>query len=70
MSLMLMAIECAIVSYFPNQFEFKNERTLAIIMTLWMIGICLAIPVLTHHIPVEPLQLRYHCTVDRLAFFF
>lgn len=69
MSMMLIAIERAIMSYFPNQLIFKNWRTLLFIIVLWIISICLAIPILTHNIPVKPFKFRYNCNIDRLAFF-
>ncbi|EFO21373.1 hypothetical protein LOAG_07114, partial [Loa loa] len=65
MSIMLMAIERAIISYFPNQSIFKTWRTLAFVIMLWVISICLAIPMLTHHIPVKPSEFQYNCNIGR-----
>ncbi|KAL3998725.1 7 transmembrane receptor (rhodopsin family) protein [Acanthocheilonema viteae] len=65
MSMMLMAIERSILSYFPNQLIFKHWRTLAFIIVLWTISICLAIPMLTHHIPVRPFEFRFNCNISR-----
>ncbi|CAG9538388.1 unnamed protein product [Cercopithifilaria johnstoni] len=65
MSIMLMAIERSIVLYFPNQLIFKRWRTLAIIIALWTIGICLAVPMLTHNIPVRPFKFRFNCNISR-----
>ncbi|KAM3720856.1 Rhodopsin, GQ-coupled [Dirofilaria immitis] len=64
MGLMIMAIERSIILYFPNQIIFRNCQTLAYVVVLWIIGICLAIPVLTHSIPVKPNEFRYNCDID------
>uniref|UniRef100_A0A1I8EG03 Uncharacterized protein n=1 Tax=Wuchereria bancrofti TaxID=6293 RepID=A0A1I8EG03_WUCBA len=61
MSIMLMAIVQAILSYFPNQFVFNNWRILAFIIVLWLI----ILPILTHHIPVKPSEFWYNCNIDR-----
>uniref|UniRef100_A0A8R1XQ31 G_PROTEIN_RECEP_F1_2 domain-containing protein n=1 Tax=Onchocerca volvulus TaxID=6282 RepID=A0A8R1XQ31_ONCVO len=64
MSIMLMAIEHTVKSFFPNQLIFKNWRTLAYIIVLWIISICLAVPILTRNIPVKPSEFWYNCSVD------
>ncbi|KAK6107206.1 putative integral membrane protein [Brugia pahangi] len=65
MSIMLMAIIQAILSYFPNQFIFNNWRILAFIIVLWLISICLVLPIFTHHIPVIPSEFWYNCSIDK-----
>uniref|UniRef100_A0A0R3RXR6 G_PROTEIN_RECEP_F1_2 domain-containing protein n=1 Tax=Elaeophora elaphi TaxID=1147741 RepID=A0A0R3RXR6_9BILA len=65
MSMMLMAIERAIISYFPNQLIFERFRTLIFIIVLWAISICFAVPVLTHDIPVKPIEFRFNCNISR-----
>ncbi|VDO42191.1 unnamed protein product [Onchocerca flexuosa] len=62
MSTMIMAVEHAIKSFFPNQLIFKNWRTLAYIIVLWII----AIPILTHSISVKPSEFRHNCDIDRI----